>query len=409
MKFSTVLHTALSGIMTNKLRSLLTISGIVIGITSVILMLSIGQSAQALIISQVASFGSDSLFVEPGNAEEGGPPIGSDFTILKYDAVMKLRSLPTIDRIAPLVWLDASVVSGNKDKRVRIVGTTPDNQDIDNAYPMSGRFFDETELRGRAKVAVLGHKMVDLLFDGEDPVGQRIKINRVNFKIIGVMEEQGTKFFQNLDEQIYIPVTTAQKEVFGVDYVQFASLRAVGDLDIAREDVRYALRDALNINNPDNDPAKDGFRIASQVDAVEIVGVVTNALTLLLSSIAAISLVVGGIGIMNIMLVSVTERTREIGLRKAIGAKKKDITIQFLSEAILLTMTGGVVGILLGLLLAFAFATVVKHFAYSFAFVLPVTAMVSGFLVALFVGLIFGIYPARRAAELDPIEALRYE
>jgi putative ABC transport system permease protein len=409
MIFSTVFKTALSGIVTNKLRSVLTILGIVIGIASVILMLSIGQSAQALILSQVASFGSDSLFVEPGNSEEGGPPIGVDLTVLKYDAVLELKKLSTVDRVAPMVWLDASVTYQDKDKRVLIVGTTPDSQDIDNAYPTSGRFFDEVELRSRSRVAVLGYKMANILFDGNDPIGQRVKINRVSFKVIGVMEEQGTKFFQNLDEQIYIPVTTAQKEVFGIDYVQFASLRAVGDIDIAREDVRYALRDALGIHNPNNEPGKDGFRIASQVDAVEIVGVVTSVLTLLLSSIAAISLIVGGIGIMNIMLVSVTERTREIGLRKAIGARGRDITVQFLTEAVLLTMTGGALGITFGLLLSFLFAKVAQGLSYDFAFVIPMKALVAGFLVAFFVGLVFGIYPARRAAKLDPIESLRYE
>lgn len=409
MTLFAILQTAWGGITTNKSRSLLTVLGIVIGIASVMLMLAVGQNAKSLIIEQVSSFGSDTLFIEPGNAEESGPPIGADFTILKYDAAMRLKELPEVELVAPMIFLDANVVYGENDKRVRIVGTTPDNQDIDNAYPLEGRFFDESELRSREHVAVLGYNMANILFDGEDALGKSLKINRVNFKVIGIMEEQGTKFFQNLDEQIYIPVTTAQKEVFGINYVNFISVAVSGDIDVAREAIRASLRDFLKIHNPTQEPAKDGFRIASQVDAIEMVSIVTNILTLLLASIAAISLLVGGIGIMNIMLVSVSERTQEIGLRKALGATPKDITRQFLTESVVLTLTGGILGILSGFLFSYLIVLIAKYFAYEFDFIIPWGGMLAGFLVAFFVGLIFGIYPARRASRLDPIQSLRYE
>ncbi|MBU1705617.1 FtsX-like permease family protein, partial [Patescibacteria group bacterium] len=257
--------------------------------------------------------------------------------------------------------------------------------------------------------AVLGREVAEDLFGDQDPIGQKIKIKKITFRVIGVYQELGTRFFQNLDQRIVIPVTTAQRDILGVDYVNYIAAKAIGDVEIAKEEMRWIFRAEHEIDNPEGDAAKDDFYVSSQSDAVEIIGIVGSVLTLLLSSIAAISLLVGGIGIMNIMLVSVAERTREIGLRKAVGARYKEILQQFLVESMLLTMMGGIVGVLAGIGMSFLAAVGVATQVSGWEFELAPDAIVMGVIVATTVGLVFGIYPARRAARLDPIEALRHE
>lgn len=408
MRLKDTIKISFKGIVTQRSRSALTMLGIVIGIASVILMLSLGQGAQSLILSQVASFGAQTVFAEPGSGDQHGPPIGIDLTLLKQRDLDALKRNPAFDKVSGVVFRQVRIVAGEVDQKLQVVGTLPDELDINDVEVEFGRFFDDTEVRARSRVAVIGQKVRDDFFENVDPLGNELKIQGQRYRVIGVMEALGTQFFQNRDEQIYVPLTALQ-DTLGIDYVNYMTARAIVPVEIAVEELRAELRDVHGIRNPENDLAKDPFFVSSQSEAADIVGTVTLALTLLLSSIAAISLVVGGIGIMNIMLVSVTERTREIGLRKAVGARQKDILQQFLIEAVMLTLTGGVIGIMFGSITSFLAYLIARNFITGWVFTVPPSAVALAFTVSTAVGLLFGIYPARRAAKLDPIEALRYE
>jgi len=410
MSFFDLLIGAFKSIARNKSRSALTMLGIVIGIAAVILMLSIGKGAESLILSQVAEFGSDFVYVEPGagNADEGGTPTPFVDQTLTYDDVKDVRKSIHFTEVGAFLYSQVSAEYGNEEKSVQIVGTTPENISIFPADIASGRFIDESDVQSKSKVVVLGKNVKENLFGDQDPVGSKIKMKNTRFRVVGYLEEQGTRFFQNLDNQIYVPVTTGQ-QVLGLDYISFMVARTPLPLEWAKDEIRLILRDTHNIDNPEGDLAKDDFFVSTQEDAVEIVGTISAVLTMLLSAIAAISLVVGGIGIMNIMLVSVSERTREIGLRKSVGATRGDILRQFLTEAVILTMVGGMFGVIFGLLTSFGAALLVSYFQEGWDFVIPFDAVIYAFVVAVVVGLVFGIYPARRAAKLNPIDALRYE
>ncbi len=410
MKFVDLIKLSSGGLMRNKSRSILTMLGIIIGIAAVMLMLSIGKGAEGLIISQVAEFGSDLVYVEPGSgdADEGPPSIFFEQT-LSMDDVEAVRKNSNFSEVGAFLYSDTVVEYGSESIRTQIVGTTPENISIFPADMVDGRFIDETDVDGSAAVAVLASKIKEDLFGDQDPIGSKVKIKGTSFRVVGYVEEQGTRFFQNLDEQIYVPITALQKKVLGVDYISFLAARTTMPVDLAKDEVRFILRDEHNLDNPEGDLGKDDFFVSTQEDAVAIVGTVTSVLTLLLSSVAAISLFVGGIGIMNIMLVSVTERTREIGLRKAVGATRQDILRQFLAEAVMLTIFGGILGILIGGLASLLAYVIVSQFLEDWKFFFAVDAMFYATFIAAVVGLVFGIFPARRAAKLDPIEALRYE
>jgi putative ABC transport system permease protein len=405
-----LLKTSTESLVRNKARSLLTILGIVIGIAAVILMLSIGQGAEGIILAEVADLGSDLVFVEPSVGDPtAGPPNPFIEQTITIDDAEALEKTGIFSEVSPILMTTYTVSAEEESMFASVEGVNEGYLDVFPADLKYGRFFSESEVRSYDKVAILGEEIAIDLFGDQDPVGMKMKINKSSFRIIGVFEPQGTRFFQNLDTRVSVPVTTMQRDLMGVDYVSYISMIAIGDIDYAKDEVRYTLRDTHGIDNPEGDPNKDDFYVSSQDDAVEIIGVVGNVLTLLLSSVAAISLVVGGIGIMNIMLVSVTERTKEIGLRKALGALYGEILWQFLIEAVVITMMGGIIGVVIGVIISIGTAFGVSHFVDGWNTVIPLNAIFWGIVVATTVGLVFGIYPARRAAKLNPIDALRYE
>ncbi len=410
MQTRDLIQSATQSLTRNKGRSVLTVLGIVIGIGAVILMLSIGQGAQQLILDQVSDLGADQIFVESGPPQEaGGPPSAFIEQTITTDDADALRKRGPFNAVSSILITNTTVSSDAEESFVDIAGVDEFQLDITPAELSSGRFLVSDEVEGYSKVAILGSETATDFFGDLDPVGKSIEIKNLNFKVIGVMEPQGTQFFSNLDKRIYVPITTLQRDILSVDYVSFISARASGDVELAKEEARAILREEHNIDSLGGNMDNDDFTISSQEDAIEIIGVVGGALSALLASIAAISLVVGGIGIMNIMLVSVTERTREIGLRKSIGATEKEILRQFLVESVMLTLVGGILGILGGVGIAVLAAQIVVNFVEGWRLVIPPLAIVLAVVVSTIVGLVFGIYPARRAAKLDPIEALRYE
>jgi putative ABC transport system permease protein len=307
----------------------------------------------------------------------------------------------------PLVFGSETVSYANDTYQASIYGVTEAAGTMYNMRPGEGRFLMEDDVRGYADVAVIGSKVKEELFGNSDALGQKIKIKGKNFKVIGILEEKGQGLI-SFDEAAVIPYTSAQQDILGIKYFNHIIVEADSEENIARtiKDIEITLRNSHNIT----DPEKDDFSVSSQADAMEMVGTITSILTLFLVAVAAISLLVGGIGIMNIMLVSVTERTKEIGLRKALGATGKNIMTQFLLESTMLTVLGGIIGIILGAVLSFLTAFVIsRFFSLSWDFVFPISGAVIGFSVAAAIGLVFGLYPARQASKKSPIEALRYE
>jgi len=412
MKLSDSFFTALDGLKTNRGRSALTILGIIIGIAAVITMMSVGQGVQNLILSQIQSIGSKVIAIVPGRQPKGPTDVISTFTDslrqTDLEALKKKSNVPHLETLMPVVFGSETAAFGSETYRLTIFGVTENFSKIHDLYPTEGRLFSDEETKGYADVVIIGNKVKDELFGSDEALDRRIKIKGRNFRVIGILPKKGQSSFLNFDEVAIIPYTTAQQYIFGIKYFHrlVAEADSEANVDQTVEDIKITLRNSHNIT----DPSKDDFFIETQTSAMEIVSTITNILTLFLAAVAGISLLVGGIGIMNIMLVSVTERTREIGLRKAVGAGKNDILIQFLLEAVLLTLTGGILGIASGALLSLGASLIFGYFLKaSWGFLLPLNAIALGVGVSVMIGLIFGIYPARKAAWLSPIEALRYE
>jgi putative ABC transport system permease protein len=410
MRLKDTVKTSLRGLTSHKTRSVLTMLGIIIGIASVIMMMSLGKGAEGLILGQLSSFGPQTLFIRPGGGNpSGGPPNQSQQQALKYSDYQAIIKLPSVAEATPILMVSGTVSYQENSSVPQILATTPESFDLNNIDVAEGRLFDSTDVEGATRVVVLGYKVAQDLFNGSDALGKTISIKRQDFTVIGVLPYRGASLLSDLDNSVYLPITTAQRSLSGVNNVNYIMVKAKGDVDLAADDIRFLLRDRHKIDNPTADTRFDDFLVMTQVQALNTFGAVSTALTLFLSAIASISLVVGGIGIMNIMLVSVTERTREIGLRKAVGASQGDIQAQFLIEATALTTLGGAIGIAIGIGISFLASLIIAGFTSDWRFVVPVSAVLWAFGVASLVGVVFGFYPARKAARLDAIEALRYE
>lgn len=406
MNLTNLLQEAFAALTANKARASLTILGIVIGIGSVIAMVSIGQGASKQIQESIQSIGSNLISVSPG-FQRGFSQVrsgrGSATTLTLDDARAIAAEVPFVAAVAPEVSRRYQITQKAQNTNTQVIGTIDTYPEVRNIQMESGSFISERDFVSFTKVAVLGPTTRDDLFgEGANPVGQSIKINRINFRIIGITQSKGQQGFFNQDDVVFIPLSTAQRFLSGDNYVSNISVQASEEK--AMPQVQQSITALLLARHNITDPQLADFSVLNQADVVQAATQITNIFTILLASIAGISLLVGGIGIMNMMLTTVTERTREIGLRKAIGAKKKDVTLQFLFEAVILTFIGGAIGIALGMILAFtisSFAGIPTKVALS--------SIILAFGVSAGIGLIFGYYPARKAAQLNPIEALRYE
>ncbi|NQV88351.1 MAG: ABC transporter permease [Parcubacteria group bacterium] len=413
MNFKHSLKTATTGLTTNKSRSFLTILGIVIGITAIIMVMSLGNGAQNLILAQIQGLGSRSIAIVPGRQINGPSDVAASFynNSLKsrdLEALQKKINVPTLANATPILTTSETGFYKDQTYRLTLYGMSPEAQEIFDVTTEQGNFFTAEDVRGLAKVAVIGSKTKTELFGDADPIGKRIKIKNHTFVVVGVIGEKGQSAFINFDQSVAIPYSTMQQFILGIKYFNRIIAQADDSKNIDRtvNDIAATLRANHNIT----DTEKDDFTIETQVDLADRITVITDAFTFFLLAVAAISLIVGGVGIMNIMLVSVTERTREIGLRKAIGAKDKDIMFQFLLEAVTLTGVGGVIGIFLGSLFSYIISILIVRFsglAWQFSF--PYSAAIIGIVVSASIGLIFGLYPARQASKKSPMEALRYE
>lgn len=413
MDFIQSLKIALRGLRINKGRAFLTSLGIMIGIASVVMVVSIGSGAQSLIINQVKSVGSNLVGVLPGAPVENGPPnavLGIVTTTLTVDDVLALedpKNVPNAIAATPYVKGNATVSYQNNTTDTFFNGVAHSYTIVEETEVEFGRFFSEIEQREMDRVAVIGHAVAEDLFNGSDPLRETIKIKRESFRVIGVLEERGSSGFQNRDDQIFVPVTVAQKLLLGINYVNLARVKVDHEDNLFRvkQDVITTLRERHNIK----DPTDDDFTVESIDTAIQTLSSITNVLKFFLASIAAISLVIGGIGIMNIMLISVTERIREIGLRKALGARQRRILEQFLFEAVVITLIGGIAGIIIGSSVSALVAIIAQHLGYQWDLVISGKAILIAFLVSCGVGIAFGYYPAKKAANLRPIDALRHE
>jgi putative ABC transport system permease protein len=388
-------------------RTALSVLGIVIGIASVITVLSVSEAAQRFIVSQISSFGSDLVFMEsgsPGEIESGGIPTPFVKEVVTEGDYEALAKQPWMRLITPVIFRQDTASARGNVVNAQIVGTSEDELAMYDARVAAGIFFSADDERSARRVAVLGAGVADRLFGNEEALNRLVKINDQNFRVIGVMEEGGSRFLQDVDLQIYIPYTTALS-VYGLNRIQTIVMKTTLPVDDAVEEVRTIIRERHDID----DPKDDDFRVLTQEDVIRSTEQIAGVLQLFLVSVAAISLLVGGIGIMNIMYVSVTERTREIGLRKALGARRHAILGQFLAEAIILTTVGGVLGTALGTALTWVGIAVIQQFQDGWTFMISRNGIIAGVLFSSTIGIVFGYTPARRAAGVSPIVALRYE
>ncbi|MFA5368441.1 MAG: ABC transporter permease [Candidatus Paceibacterota bacterium] len=396
----------------NKMRSFLTMLGIIIGVMSVIVVMSLGESAQGLILNEVKSLGSNLIGVLPGKSDDSGPPAsvyGIVITSLKNNDGQEIlkENHPNVEGVAMYVQ-GTDVVSWNATSVVEtFVGTTASYINVEDAKIEDGRFFTVDEEMSNAKVAVIGSDVAEQIFGDQEPIGSQIKIKKTNFTVVGVFEKRGGGLVQSQDKQIFVPIKTAQNLLLGINYINYMRIKVDKPENI--DSVISTTEEVLRRNHNIQDPKDDDFTVRSSAAALDAISQITDAIKFFLVAVSAISLLVGGFGIMNIMLATVQERTKEIGLRKAVGATNFDITLQFLVETVFITFVSGAIGIILGILISWIVAVVAQALDYSWPLIISPWSIFLGSFVSISVGLIFGIVPARKASKLHPIEALRYE
>ncbi len=395
---------ALDGLCANKLRAMLTMLGIIIGVGAVITMVSIGMGVKDKVETSIAGLGSNLLVVTPGAGNPGGPrqAAGSITTLNEKDALAIFQEIPGVNLVAPTVNRSYQVVFGNQNWMTGVQGTTPEILGVRNYKVEEGYFFSNQDVETRSRVAVLGKTVAENLFNGGTPIGQTIRINNAPFRVVGVLEAKGESMGGNQDDTVLIPLKTAQERLMGITHVQNINVQATGTdvINQVQTDVTTLLRARHKLIGA----TPDDFTVRNMVAIMATADETTSMITLLLGIVAGLSLLVGGIGIMNIMLVSVTERTREIGIRKALGARYRNILLQFLIEAVVISVSGGLLGIGLGIGSAHAISAIA-----GWKTVISSVAIIAAFGFSVMIGLFFGMYPARKAALLDPIDALRYE
>lgn len=428
MSIISTLQTALRNMAANKIRTALSVLGIVIGITSVIVVFSAGEGISGLVVGQIESFGGPDMIeteIKVPSSKKGGGgemqsgvnlTMGVQITTLTLDDMDDIDRLPNIKQSYAGIMGQEQASYGNELCKIFLFGTTENFINIDQSEIDYGRFFTNEEDKSLSQVAILGFKTKDKLFGDSNPIGRFIKINKKKYRVIGVLEERGAIMTFDFDDFVYVPVRTLQKKIMGINHILFMmhQVENTNLLEDTQEQIRFLLRENHDLPHPEGATSwtgapKDDFHVISMTESIEILGTVTDVITLLLLAIVAISLIVGGVGILNIMYVVVSERTPEIGLRKAVGAKYSDIMYQFLFESILITIIGGVIGIILGIIISFLISVSANSFGLEWQFKIPLKAFViaTGF-SALF-GISFGVYPAKKAAKLDPITAMRKE
>ncbi len=397
-----VIKVAFRSILANKLRTFLTMLGIIIGVGSIIAMISLGEGAQERVTESIRSIGTNLLRVRPGAARLGHVWTGSVETLTIEDARAIRKKVPHIRFVSPAVSNMGQVKFGSKNATTLIRGTTPEFVEVNNFPVARGRFFTHREVKLKKRVAVLGTTVKEQLFGGAPAIGKHIKIEGQNFLVIGVMESKGATSWRDPDDQVFIPITTSQKRLFNQDFVNdiYMQVESVEFIPEVKESVEKLLR----IRHRIKEGEESDFNIRDYTEFIKTLRETTQTFAVLLASVAAVSLLVGGIGVMNIMLVSVTERTREIGIRMAVGARRRDILRQFLIETLVITLTGGTIGIGFGAVMGL----IISYWGEWNVIMTPYS-IVLAFFFSLLVGLVFGIFPARKASMLDPIEALRYE